>query len=92
VHELLCTSLSIVALLGLRRAYQRNPAIAAPFAIALFCFPLVYYFTHPEDYYRRPIDPIFVILAVYALVGARRLRHTETQEQWQEEDEALATA
>jgi hypothetical protein len=33
-----------------------------------FFFPLVYYFTHPEDYYRRPIDPMMVALAAGAIV------------------------
>ena len=63
----LCTSLTILALAGLRRAFRIDPSLAMPFAIALFCFPLVYYFTHAEDYYRRPIDPIFVVMAAYAI-------------------------
>ena len=45
-----------------------------PYAIALFFFPVVYYVTHPEDYYRRPIDPIFVVLAVYAVTSRIRNR------------------
>jgi hypothetical protein len=39
----------------------------------LFFFPATYYITHMQDYYRRPLDPFFVILAVYAFsarVGA----------------------
>ena len=35
--------------------------------IVLFFFPLIYYFTHTGDWYRRPIDPMMVILAAYAL-------------------------
>jgi hypothetical protein len=42
--------------------------------IAFFFFPIVYYLTHPEDYYRRPIDPLFVVLAVYAVVSWRHER------------------
>jgi hypothetical protein len=61
----LCTALTILALGGLRRAFQRGVSVGMPYAIALFLFPVVYYITHPEDYYRRPIDPIFVVLAVY---------------------------
>ncbi|HZQ67914.1 MAG TPA: glycosyltransferase family 39 protein [Terriglobales bacterium] len=64
----LCTSLTVLALTGLRRAFRRG-LHATPYAIALFFFPIVYYFTHGEDYYRRPIDPIFLVLAVYALTG-----------------------
>ena len=71
---LLCTTLTALALIGLWRAYRRNPDLAAPFAIALFCFPIVYYFTHPEDYYRRPVDPIFVVLAAYAVASLGRER------------------
>lgn len=70
----LCTAVTALALIGLWRAYRIDPALAAPFAIALFCFPIVYYFTHPEDYYRRPIDPIFVVLAAFAVVSLGRGR------------------
>ena len=63
----LCTALTLLALIGLRRAFQSG-IDAMPYAIALFFFPIVYYFTHPEDYYRRPIDPIFVVLAVFAII------------------------
>jgi hypothetical protein len=62
-------TLTVLALAGLRRAFRRGVSIGMPFAIALFFFPVVYYFTHPEDYYRRPIDPIFVVLAVYAITS-----------------------
>jgi hypothetical protein len=34
--------------------------------VVFLLFPVVYYLTHPEDYYRRPIDPQFVALAAYA--------------------------
>jgi len=63
---LLCTALTILALMGLRKAFRAG-IDATPYTIALFFFPIVYYFTHPEDYYRRPIDPIFVVLAVFAV-------------------------
>jgi hypothetical protein len=74
---LLCTSLTMLALLGLRRAFRRG-IDAVPYAIALFCFPIVYYFTHPEDYYRRPIDPIFVVLAVFAAIQFLSPRATQS--------------
>jgi hypothetical protein len=32
------------------------------------------YLTHPEDYYRRPIDPLFVVLAAYAITSLMRDR------------------
>jgi len=65
---LLCTTLTALALLGLRRGYREGGLAVAPYAIALLFFPLVYCITHPEDYYRRPIDPIFVVPAVYEVV------------------------
>lgn len=70
----LCTALTVLTLVGLRGAFQRGVEIGMPYAIAIFFFPVVYYVTHPEDYYRRPIDPIFVVLAVYALTSGIRNR------------------
>jgi hypothetical protein len=64
----LCTTLTIFALLGLRNALRRDLGAHLPYALVLFAFPLVYYITSPEVYYRRPIDPFFVILAVVALM------------------------
>lgn len=68
-----CTSLTILVLLGLRRAFrERGAATAMPYVIVFFFFPLVYYLTHPEDYYRRPLDPMLVVLAAYAIASWRR--------------------
>jgi 4-amino-4-deoxy-L-arabinose transferase-like glycosyltransferase len=63
------TTLSVLALIGLRRAFQNHRAVAIRFAIALFFFPLVYYLSHPETYYFRPLDPLLTILAAYAVAG-----------------------
>jgi 4-amino-4-deoxy-L-arabinose transferase-like glycosyltransferase len=65
----LCTILTVLALLGLRRAWRADWSGALPYALILFSFPLIYYFTSPEAYYRRPMDPFFVILAVAAVVS-----------------------
>lgn len=64
-----CTALTIVTLIGLWCAWKTNRAVAAPYLVVFIFFPLVYYLTHPEDYYRRPIDPLFVILSAYAVAG-----------------------
>lgn len=64
----LCTTLTIFALLGLRRAWRKDWSGALPYALVLFAFPLIYYFTSPEVYYRRPMDPFFVILAMVAVI------------------------
>ena len=63
-----CTTLTVFALLGLWRAWRLDWAGALPYALVLFSFPLIYYITSPEVYYRRPIDPFFVILAMVAVM------------------------
>ncbi len=71
---LFCTTLTVFALLGLRRALRTDCSRALPYALVLFSFPLIYYITSPEVYYRRPIDPFFVILAVVALTPSAAKR------------------
>jgi 4-amino-4-deoxy-L-arabinose transferase-like glycosyltransferase len=68
------TTLSILALFGLRRVFQldkqrRDSALGVRFAIVLFFFPLAYYFSHPETYYFRPVDPLIVVLGAVAIAG-----------------------
>ena len=65
------TSMSILALLGLRRVWQRDRALAVRFAIVLAFFPLAYYFSHPETYYFRPVDPLIVVLAAVTIAGRK---------------------
>ena len=62
-----CTGLTVLTLIGLRHAWRTDPSIATPYVLVFFFFPIIYYLTHPEDYYRRPIDPQFVVLAAYAV-------------------------
>ena len=71
-----CTILTTLTLFGLWCAFRKDSVIAVPFALVLLFFPLLYYVTHPEVYYRRQIDPQFVVLAVYAV--AARVRKAET--------------
>jgi 4-amino-4-deoxy-L-arabinose transferase-like glycosyltransferase len=63
-----CTAFTILALIGLRKAWRRNRDVEIPYAILMLVFPIVYYITAPELYYRRPLDPMMVVLTVYALV------------------------
>jgi 4-amino-4-deoxy-L-arabinose transferase-like glycosyltransferase len=65
----LSSSLTVLALTGLWRAVRRNPALAVRYAVVLGCFPVVYYLTHPETYYFRPVDPIVVVLVAYLATG-----------------------
>ena len=67
----LCTSLTVLALIGLRKALRSRLPAAVPYVLVLFSFPLVYYITSPEVYYRRPIDPMVLALAVFAITGAK---------------------
>jgi 4-amino-4-deoxy-L-arabinose transferase-like glycosyltransferase len=71
---LFCTTLTVLALLGLWRALRADWSASLPYALVLFSFPLIYYITSPEVYYRRPIDPFFVILAVWAVLPAAEKR------------------
>jgi 4-amino-4-deoxy-L-arabinose transferase-like glycosyltransferase len=85
----LCTIFTVLALVGLWRAHRFEPAIAVLFAMVLISFPAVYYITSPEVYYRRPLDPLIVILAA-SLVPARKLRKPAIEElEVQEEDSEL---
>jgi len=61
------TTMTVLALAGLRRLYRANASLGARFAIVFVFFPLVYYFSHPETYYFRPVDPLIVVLAAYFL-------------------------
>jgi 4-amino-4-deoxy-L-arabinose transferase-like glycosyltransferase len=63
------TTMSLLGLWGLRRVWQRDRSLGVRFAIVLLFFPLTYYFSHPETYYFRPVDPLIVVLAVVAVAG-----------------------
>jgi hypothetical protein len=62
-----CTGLTVLTLAGLRQSWRLDPSIAIPYLLVFAFFPVIYYLTHPEDYYRRPIDPQFAVLAAYAV-------------------------
>jgi len=62
----LYTLLSLLAFLGLRIAIRKKDAVA-PYAIVMIFFPIVYYGTSIEPWYRAPMDPILIALAGYAL-------------------------
>jgi 4-amino-4-deoxy-L-arabinose transferase-like glycosyltransferase len=66
------TTMTILGLWGLRRVFQRDRALGIRFAIVLLFFPLTYYFSHPETYYFRPVDPLIVVLAALFIVSRSR--------------------
>jgi hypothetical protein len=61
-----CTGLSVLAFVGLFQAMREHRAIVAPYALAIFLYPLVYYTTNVEVRYRHPIEPEIAVLATYA--------------------------
>jgi 4-amino-4-deoxy-L-arabinose transferase-like glycosyltransferase len=74
VTAILCTVLSGLTFWGLWRAFREEGInFATPYTIVLLLFPIVYYLTHTGDWYRRPIDPMMVVLAVYAFTARKKI-------------------
>ena len=65
------TALTLLALAGLWLAWPMRPLEAIRYGGVLFLFPIVYYFSHPEPYHMRTLDPIMVILGCYVIVSWR---------------------
>jgi 4-amino-4-deoxy-L-arabinose transferase-like glycosyltransferase len=65
----MATSLTVLMILGLRRAWRERNHAAIPYVLMILSFPLIYYVTHPSMDYRQPIDPQIIILAVYGIAG-----------------------
>jgi 4-amino-4-deoxy-L-arabinose transferase-like glycosyltransferase len=63
------TSLTLLSLSALYRAFRTMPEITMPYFIIVLTFPGVYYLTHPDPGYRHPMDPFLVILASYWLAS-----------------------
>jgi len=80
------SSCTLLALLGLWRAFRQSFDRALPYALVLFSFPAVYYITSPEAYYRRPIDPLLIILIAYVL-SSKKQRRERQRSKWMEERE-----
>jgi len=68
------TILTGLGILGLALAWRRRPVEAMRFAGVLFLFPIVYYFSHPEPYHMRPLDPLLILLGTYAIQTLRAER------------------
>ena len=65
------TTLTVLMLLGLRRAFRQQPAVAFPFAAVLLFFPAVYFFTTVNPEYIYPLDPIIAVLVSYCIAGRK---------------------
>lgn len=66
------TTMTLLGLIGLARVFRRNSSLGMRFAIVMFFFPLAYYFSHPETYYFRPVDPLMVILAAVTVAAGTK--------------------
>ena len=66
-----CTALSLFLLRGIRRWWRDDPASSLPYLVALFFFPIPYYFTHSSMDYRQPIEPMILSLVVIGIFGLR---------------------
>lgn len=62
------TLLTLFGFWGLWLLARRDGWAAFRFAGVLFLFPLLYYFSHPEAYRMRPIDPLLWVLLSVAVV------------------------
>jgi hypothetical protein len=65
------TALTVLALAGLTLALRRAPVEAIRYGGVLFLFPAVYYFSHPEPYHMRTLDPLMVILGCFVIASWR---------------------
>lgn len=62
---------SSLAFIGLILLWRRNRAPALLFAPAMLVYPWLYYITSPHPRYRHPIEPVMLVLAVFAIIAAR---------------------
>jgi 4-amino-4-deoxy-L-arabinose transferase-like glycosyltransferase len=63
--------LTLLGVLGLFLAWREKPFEVIRYAGVLFLFPVMYYFTHPEPYEMRTLDPLLAILGCHAVVTLR---------------------
>jgi 4-amino-4-deoxy-L-arabinose transferase-like glycosyltransferase len=65
------TTLTLLAIAGLVVAWRERPFEVVRYGGVLLLFPLIYYFSHPEPYHLRPLDPIVAMLGSHALLAWR---------------------
>jgi len=61
---------TLLSWLGLLFAYRARGAAAHPLAMVMLIFPLTFYLTHTSLRYRFPMDPVMLVLAVFAVAYA----------------------
>ena len=70
--------LTLMTFVGTLFVYRTRRPEAFPFVAAVLIFPLVYYLTHSSLRYRFPIDPIVVILSVFAVSALTSLARRQS--------------
>ncbi len=65
------TALSLLSLLGVVAARRSRSFEALRYGGVLLLFPFMYYFTHPEPYHMRPLDPLMLLLGCFAFLDWR---------------------
>lgn len=76
INIVFSTLFTLLTIIGLRRAFRVNKPVAVLYALVFLFFPVVFYFTHVGTYFRRQIDPMMLVLAVYGVMGFARLKET----------------
>lgn len=72
------TALTLLAIFGLVAVWREKPLEVVRYGGVLFLFPVMYYFSHPEPYHMRPLDPLILMLGCYAILTWRaRARESE---------------
>jgi len=66
-NMIFCSMLTAVMMKGLWSAWRKNREVAMNYAVVLISYPMIYYITHPTMDYRHPIDPLIIVLAMYAV-------------------------
>jgi 4-amino-4-deoxy-L-arabinose transferase-like glycosyltransferase len=61
---------ALLSWLGMLFVYRTRAAAANPLGIVMLIFPLAFYLTHTSLRYRFPMDPVMVVLAVFAVAYA----------------------
>ena len=61
--------LTLGTMAGLILLFARKNAFAFPVAVFPLFFPVIYYLTHTSLRYRHPIDPLLVLLTVFAVAS-----------------------
>jgi 4-amino-4-deoxy-L-arabinose transferase-like glycosyltransferase len=65
------TALTLLAFAGLVAAWKKTPYETIRFAGVMMLMPSIYYFSHPEPYHLRSLDPLLVMLAGFAIMTWR---------------------